>query len=63
MSLDTYDPKEYDPMKLVVPRPAPIVAHIDTLDDPLLAQPRSRDDEDRTIFRCRTGAFTKTVQQ
>ncbi|XP_071801241.1 protein FAM228B-like [Asterias amurensis] len=55
VSLDTFDPREYDPLKLVLPRPAPIVAVTDMLDDPLISQQRNMNEEDRTIIRCRTG--------
>lgn len=55
MFLDTFDEKEYDPLSLVTPRPAPITAITRSLDDPLIAQRRERNDEDRTIVRCYTG--------
>ncbi|XP_071476681.1 protein FAM228B-like [Diadema antillarum] len=53
--LDTYDQEEYDPMKLVVPRPAPLKIHRNTQEDPTLHQERERNNEDRTILACQTG--------
>ncbi|XP_054753477.2 protein FAM228B-like [Lytechinus pictus] len=53
--LDTYDTQEYDPMKLVVPRPAPLKIHRNTQEDPTLQQERERNNEDRTTLACQTG--------
>ncbi|XP_072018920.1 protein FAM228B-like [Amphiura filiformis] len=63
--LDTFDEKEYDPLSLVAPRPAPITATTGALNDPLIAQRRERNDEDRMVIRCYTGQSLseKAVEQ
>ncbi|XP_071955306.1 protein FAM228B-like [Antedon mediterranea] len=53
--LDTFDPKEYDPMRLVHPRSAPMVARTRRLSDPLLMQAQNRNEEDRVILGCTSG--------
>ncbi|XP_070567527.1 protein FAM228B-like [Ptychodera flava] len=53
--LDTMSKADYNPLQLQVPRPAPIVAETQTFDDPLIAQEKVRNEEDRITIRCQTG--------
>ncbi|XP_078001478.1 protein FAM228B-like [Glandiceps talaboti] len=53
--LDTMSKADYNPLQLQVPRPAPIVAETKTFDDPLIAQEKVRNEEDKTVVRCMTG--------
>ncbi|XP_033100450.1 protein FAM228B-like [Anneissia japonica] len=53
--LDTFDQREYDPLSLCHPRPAPLVAKTKRLSDPLLMQEQNRNEEGRIIFGCTSG--------
>lgn len=63
--LDTMSKDDYNPLELQMPRPAPIVAETKQFDDPLIAQEKFRNEEDRTIVRCMTGKSLgdKQIQQ
>ncbi|KAG9344791.1 hypothetical protein JZ751_010478 [Albula glossodonta] len=55
VSLESYDPNEYDPFLHVINRPNYFKVSSPALKDPLLLQSRSREREIRAVLRCQTG--------
>ncbi|XP_002739880.3 protein FAM228B-like [Saccoglossus kowalevskii] len=53
--LDTMSKNDYNPLELQNPRPAPIIATTEELEDPLIAQEKVRNEEDKAVVRCMTG--------
>ncbi|XP_036406211.1 protein FAM228A [Megalops cyprinoides] len=55
VSLEDYDPNEYDPFLHHINRPHYFKVSTPALKDPLLHQSRERNKEIRTVLRCQTG--------
>ncbi|XP_017570211.1 protein FAM228A isoform X1 [Pygocentrus nattereri] len=63
VSLETYDPQEYEPFLLHLSRPHSFQVSTLPLKDPLSLQARARMNEKRTILRCQTGQANECQRQ
>ncbi|XP_036436986.1 protein FAM228A [Colossoma macropomum] len=63
VSLESYDPQEYEPFLLHISRPHSFQVSTPPLKDPLSLQSRARMKEKRTILRCHTGHVNDCKQQ
>ncbi|XP_072551263.1 protein FAM228A isoform X2 [Salminus brasiliensis] len=58
VSLENYDPKEYEPFLLHISRPHSYQVSTPSLKDPLSLQSRARMREKRAILRCQSGSLS-----